>query len=89
MSLREQQKARKKTEEEQNQHFYEQTGIKDESKDFNFPNLIKKYERDMQRYEKKMKKMKMLDKQGIDYEADDIQVTDDEAEQETPKRPEE
>ena len=45
-------------------------------------NLIKKYEYDMNRYEKKIAKMEKLDKQGIDYNADEISVTEDEGEKE-------
>jgi hypothetical protein len=62
MSLRDKQKAKKKHEEEHERKFYELTGIKDESKDFSLDNLIKKFEYDMNKYEKKIAKMRSLDK---------------------------
>ena len=44
-------------------------------------NLMKKYEFDMQRYEKKMTKIKELEKKGVNnYDIDDIKVSDDERE---------
>jgi len=44
-------------------------------------NLMKKYEFDMQRYEKKMAKIKELEKKGVNnYDIDDIKVSDDERE---------
>jgi hypothetical protein len=44
-------------------------------------NLIKKYEYDMERHEKKLQKMKSLEKSGVsNYDIDDIKVSDDEKE---------
>lgn len=45
-------------------------------------NLIKKYQFDMERHEKKLEKMKQVEKtsQG-NYDLDDIKVSDDEREQ--------
>jgi hypothetical protein len=44
-------------------------------------NLIKKYEYDMQRHEKKLAKMKELESKGIfNYDIDEIKVSDDEKE---------
>lgn len=44
-------------------------------------NLIKKYERDMLKHEKKMAKMREMDKKGIDYNIDEIEVSEDESEE--------
>jgi hypothetical protein len=33
--------------------FFEKTGIKDESKDYSMENLVKKYEKDMRKYDRK------------------------------------
>lgn len=41
-------------------------------------NLIKKYEYDMERYEKQLKKMEQLDKSGQPYDQDDVKLSDDE-----------
>lgn len=41
-------------------------------------NLIKKYEYDMQRHERKLKKIDELEKQGQPYDVDDIKLSDDE-----------
>lgn len=41
-------------------------------------NLIKKYEYDMERNEKKMKKINELEKAGKEYDIDDIKLSDDE-----------
>jgi hypothetical protein len=46
-------------------------------------NLIKRYNRDMERYEKKLAKMKELDKKGIQYELEDIIVTEDEEDEDS------
>ena len=62
LSLREKQKRKKELEEEAEKVFYEKTGIKNTGKDLSFENLIKKYEYDMNKYEKKLAKMKILDK---------------------------
>jgi len=80
LSLREKQKAKKAYEEREDQEFYEKTGIKDTSKDYNLDNLIKKYEYDMNREEKKQAKMNALDKQRIDYDPDEISVSEEEEE---------
>jgi hypothetical protein len=81
MSLREKQKAKKRAEEEEERMLYEQTGIVDKSKDFSMENLIKKFQYDMERHEKKLSKMKQLEKQGVsNYDLDDIKVSDDERE---------
>ncbi len=58
MSLREKQKAKKRAEEEEERVLYEQTGLRDKSKDFSMDNLIKKFQFDMERHEKKLEKMK-------------------------------
>lgn len=47
MSLREKQKAKKRAEDQEERIFYEQTGIKDKSREYTMDNLIKKYEFDM------------------------------------------
>ena len=47
-------------------------------------NLQKKYERDMKRIDKKLLKMAELDKKGVAYDPDEVEVTDSEPEQETP-----
>jgi len=49
MSLRDKQKAKKRAEEEEERLLYEQTGLKDKSKDFSMDNLIKKFQFDMER----------------------------------------
>ena len=36
---------------------FEQTGLKDKSKDYSMDNLIKKFQYDMEREEKKLQKM--------------------------------
>jgi phage shock protein A len=41
-------------------------------------NLIKKYEYDMQRHEKRFAKMKQLESEGKHYDIDDIALSDDE-----------
>lgn len=41
-------------------------------------NLMKKYEYDMNRHEKKLKKMGELEKTGQPYDIDDIKLSDDE-----------
>ena len=64
MSLREKQRAKKKSEDDEERRLFEETGIKDKSKDFTMENLIKKYEHDMKRHEKKLKKIDELEKQG-------------------------
>lgn len=48
------------------------------SKDYTMDNLIKKYERDMIKLEKKFDIMKEMDRKGIDYNAADIVVSDEE-----------
>lgn len=53
MSLREKAKAKKRLEEMEDKMFYEKTGIKDLSKDYTMDNLIKKYEHDMLKFEKR------------------------------------
>lgn len=53
MSLREKAKSKKRIEEMEDRLFYEKTGIKDLSKDYSMENLIKKYEHDMLKFEKK------------------------------------
>ncbi len=58
LSLREKQKAKKRAEEEEERVLYEQTGLRDKSKDFSMDNLIKKFQFDMERHEKKLEKMK-------------------------------
>jgi hypothetical protein len=78
MSLREKQRARRKAEDEEDRLLFEQTGIKDKSKDFTMENLIKKYNYDMSKYEKKLKKIEQLEKAGQPYDADDIKLSDDE-----------
>lgn len=40
------------------QNFFEETGIKDMSKDMTLDNIMKKYDYDMNKYEKKLAKMK-------------------------------
>ena len=81
LSLRDKQKMKKKVQEMDEQIFFEQTGLKDTSKDISMDNLIKKYERDMAKYEKKFAKMRELDKKGIDYDPEDIVVSEDEREE--------
>ena len=44
-------------------------------------NLIKKYEYDMLRHERKLRKMKEFEAQGKAYDLDDIKLSDDEAEE--------
>lgn len=78
MSLREKQKAKRKAEDEEERVFFDQTGIKDLSKDFTMDNLIKKYEYDMQRHEKRFAKMKQLESEGKHYDMEDIALSDDE-----------
>lgn len=80
MSLREKQKARKRAEDEEERLIYEQAGIKDKSKEYTMENLIKKYEYDMKRHEKKLQKMQEMESKGVPYDIDDIQVSDDERE---------
>ena len=43
-------------------------------------NLIKNYEQDLARFNKKLAKMDKFEKQGIKYDIDDIKLTDDESE---------
>lgn len=43
-------------------------------------NLIKKYEYDMEKFERKLAKMDEYEKKGINYDMDDIKLTDDEEE---------
>ena len=43
-------------------------------------NLIKKYQHDMERHEKKFAKMKELEKTGKNYDLEDIVLSDDEKE---------
>ena len=78
MSLREKQKAKRKAEDEEERAFFDQTGIKDLSKDFTMDNLIKKYEHDMQRHEKRFAKMKQLESEGKHYDMEGIALSDDE-----------
>jgi hypothetical protein len=78
LSLREKAKAKRKAEDEEDRLFFEQTGIKDKSKDFTMENLVKKYQFDMERHEKKMRKIKALEKAGTPYDVDDVKLTDDE-----------
>ena len=81
MSLREKQKAKKRAEDQEERIFYEQTGIKDKSREYTMDNLIKKYEFDMQRHEKKLAKMKELESKGVsNYDIDEIKLSDDEKE---------
>jgi len=81
MSLREKQRAKKRAEEEEERAIYEQTGLRDKSKDFTMENLIKKFQYDMDRHERKLEKMKSLEKKGVsNYDIDDIKLTDDENE---------
>lgn len=81
MSLREKQRAKKRAEEEEERAIYEQTGLRDKSKDFTMENLIKKFQYDMDRHERKLEKMKSLEKKGVsNYDIDDIKLTDDEKE---------
>ena len=81
MSLREKQKAKKRAEEEEERVLYEQTGLRDKSKDFSMDNLIKKFQFDMERHEKKLEKMKQMEKKGVsNYDIDDIKLSDDEKE---------
>lgn len=81
MSLREKQRAKKRGEEEEERAIYEQTGLRDKSKDFTMENLIKKFQYDMDRHERKLEKMKSLEKKGVsNYDIDDIKLTDDEKE---------
>ena len=80
MSLRDRQKAKRKAEDEEERLFFEQTGLKDKSKDFTMDNLIKKYQHDMERHEKKFAKMKELEKTGKNYDLEDIVLSDDEKE---------
>lgn len=81
MSLREKQKAKKRAEEEEERALYEQAGIRDKSKDFTMENLIKKYQHDIERHEKKLEKIKALEKKGVsNYDIDDIKLSDDENE---------
>ncbi len=73
MSIRERQKAKRHAEDEEERLLFEQTGLKDKSKDFTMDNLIKKYEYDMNRHEKKLAKMKSLEKSGqTNYDLEDI-----------------
>ena len=58
VSLREKHKAKTRAEEEEERVLYEQTGLRDKSKDFSMDNLIKKFQFDMERHEKKLEKMK-------------------------------
>jgi hypothetical protein len=55
--------------------------LRDKSKDFSMENLIKKFEYDMERQEKKLAKMKEMEKKGAsNYDIDDIKLSDDEKE---------
>ena len=47
MGAREKAKAKQKYKAEKDKEFFERTGIRDESEDFNLDNLINKYEFDM------------------------------------------
>lgn len=78
LSLRDKQRLKKKSEEEEEEIFFRETGIKNESRDHTMANLIKKYNEDMDRYERKFAKMRRLEKAGGTYDIDDIQLTDDE-----------
>jgi hypothetical protein len=78
LSLREKQKAKRKSEDDEERQFFEQTGIKDLSKDFSMENLIKKYEYDMERHERRIAKMKKLEAEGQRFDIDDIVLSDDE-----------
>ena len=82
MNIRDKQKMKKKMQEMEHQKFFEETGIKDTSKDFSMENLIKKYKHDMIKQEKKFARMKELDKKGIDYDPEDIVVSEDEQDSE-------
>ena len=52
------------------------------SKDYTMENLIAKYNFDMKRHEKKILRMRQLDKQGKTYDPEEIEVSDDEEEKE-------
>lgn len=61
MSAREKAKARQKAQKLADQEFFERTGIRDESEDFNLENLVNQYEYDMAKMEQEDKK-KMREK---------------------------
>eukprot|EP00347_Sterkiella_histriomuscorum_P005977 403354542 len=78
MSLREKQKALKKFKQDQDREFEEKTGIVNKSENWTMDNLIKKYQYDMAQYDKKLEKMKKLDEQGVQYNPDEVVVSDEE-----------
>ena len=81
MDIKERQKAKKKAQEEYEKTLYEETGLYDKSKNLTMDNLIKKYEYDMERIERRMAKMELFEKKGMNYSYDDIKLTDDEDEE--------
>ncbi|CDW91622.1 23s rrna methyltransferase [Stylonychia lemnae] len=80
MSLRDKQKAQMKAKQEEDKEFEDKTGILDKSKHLSVDNLISQYEHDMRKNQRKEDKMYQMDKEGIEYDPDEIVVTDDEEE---------
>ena len=47
-------------------------------------NIVKRYELDMEKHERKIKKMIDMDKKGIKYDPNEIELTDEEPDKGTP-----
>ena len=79
LSLKERIKARQRFEEQQDREFYEKTGIKYDPEEFTMDNMIKKYEADMKKLAKEEIKKQKMQKEGTQFNDEDLDITDDES----------